>query len=85
MSAALPATPGAEPPPTAKQPVTDTYHGVTVTDDYRWLEEAGTPAVTAWTTAQNRHTRNALDALPERPAIEARLTKLFAKIGRAHV
>src|SRR4030088_222024 len=26
-------------PATPKRPVTDTYHGVTVVDDYRWLED----------------------------------------------
>lgn len=71
-------------PPSAKQPVTDIYHGVAVTDDYRWLEEAGTPAVKAWSEAQNRHTRGYLDGLPERAAIEARLTELFAKDTPSH-
>ncbi|MEI9897353.1 MAG: hypothetical protein WDN28_26720 [Chthoniobacter sp.] len=46
----------AENPPTEKKPVTDEYHGVKVVDDYRWLEDAGTPAVKAWTDAQNRRT-----------------------------
>lgn len=85
MSSILLATTGAEPPPTAKQPASDTYHGVAVVDDYRWLEESGTPAVKAWTLAQNRHTRSALDAVPERAAIGARLTELFAKDTPSHI
>jgi hypothetical protein len=28
-----------------RQPVTDQYHGVSVTDDYQWLENAGSPPV----------------------------------------
>ena len=84
MSASLLATARAETPPTAKHAVSDTYHGVTVVDDYRWLEEAGTPAVTAWTAAQNRHTRSLIDALPDRAAIEARLTELVAKDTPSH-
>jgi len=39
----------AAPPPTEKKRVTDEYHGVKVADDYRWLEETGTPAVKVWT------------------------------------
>ena len=84
MSAPLPSAAPAHYPPTDKQPVTDVYHGVQVADDYRWLEEAATPAVKAWTEAQNRHTRSFLDGLPERAAIEARLTALFAKDTPSH-
>ena len=78
-----PAAP-AQYPPTDKQAVSDTYHGVAVSDAYRWLEESGTPAVKAWSAAQNRHTREHLDKLPERALIEARLTELFAKDTPSH-
>lgn len=71
-------------PPTDKQPVTDEYHGVKVVDDYRWLEESGSPAVKAWSEAQNKHTRAWLDALPDRADIEARLTALYAKDTPSH-
>ncbi len=84
MSTSLHTTAHAGYPPCAKHPATDAYHGVQVVDDYRWLEESGTPAVKAWTLAQNRHTRSTLDALPERAAIEARLTGLFAKDTPSH-
>jgi len=69
----------AEYPPTEKKPVTDEYHGVKVIDDYRWLEDAETPAVKAWTDAQNHSTRAYLDALPDRAGIEQQLTAWFAK------
>jgi prolyl oligopeptidase len=84
MTAPLLATDSAAPPPTAKLPVTEIYHGVEVVDNYRWLEETGTPAVKAWTEAQNRHSRAAIDALPERAAIEASLTALYAKDTPSH-
>jgi prolyl oligopeptidase len=61
-------------PPTEKKPVTDVYHGVSVVDDYRWLEDANSPAVKAWTVAQNQHSRTWLDARPDRAAIEKQLT-----------
>jgi len=51
----------------------ETLHGVEVRDPYRWLEDGEDPEVRAWVAAQNAHTRSVLDALPERPAIEARI------------
>ena len=59
--------------------VSDTYHGVTVHDPYRWLEDATAPQVKAWTEAQNIKTRAYLDALTSRPGIKARLDALVAK------
>jgi prolyl oligopeptidase len=67
----------AEPaPPTPRKPVTDTYHGVRITDDYRWLEDWNDPAVRKWSAAQNRHARAWLDALPHRAAIGKRVKEL---------
>lgn len=71
-------------PPTEKKPVTDEYHGVKVVDDYRWLEETGSPAVKAWTAAQNKHSRAWLDARRDRAGIEAKLTALYAKDTPSH-
>src|SRR3989475_12427397 len=64
-------------PTTARRPVTDTYHGVAVTEDYRWLENWDDPAVRAWSDSQNAHTRAFLDALPARAAILSRARELF--------
>src|SRR5918992_761387 len=33
-------------------PVTDSYHGVEVTEEYRWLEDASSAETIAWTKAQ---------------------------------
>jgi prolyl oligopeptidase len=71
-------------PPTEKKPVTDEYHGVKVVDDYRWLEEASSPAVKAWTDAQNQHSRAWLDARPDREGIAAQLVALYAKDTPSH-
>ena len=54
----------AAPPSTKKQPVKDIYHGVTVTDDYRWLEDWNNKDVKAWSDAQNAYARGVLDKLP---------------------
>lgn len=65
-------------PPTEKRPVTDTYHGVQVVDDYRWLEDGKSAEVKAWTQAQSAHARKVLDALPGTAAIRARLTEVLS-------
>jgi prolyl oligopeptidase len=63
-------------PETPKKPVVDTYHGVKVPDDYRWLERDDDPAVKAWSDAQNAVARDFLDAIPARKEILARVTQL---------
>ena len=68
------ADPGA--PTTAVAPVTDTYHGVSVIDSYRWLENGADPKVEAWSAAQNARTRAYLDRLPERRALFDRILSL---------
>ena len=64
-------------PPADKRPVSDTYHGVTVTDDYRWLEDENAADVKAWIAAQNQFARAYLDAIPQRPAIARRVSELL--------
>ncbi len=63
-------------PPTPAAPVTDTYHGVAVTDPYRWLEDASDPKVRAWSAAQNARTRAYLDALPMRSPIHSEVSRI---------
>lgn len=41
------------PPATPAKAVTDTLHGVYITDNYRWLENKEDPKVIKWTKAQN--------------------------------
>jgi prolyl oligopeptidase len=64
-------------PATEARTVTDSYHGVSVADPYRWLEDSGSQAVRAWTEAQNAFTREKLDALPDRAAIAQRVDSLM--------
>jgi prolyl oligopeptidase len=63
--------------PTPRVPVTTTYHGVEVTEDYRWLEDASSAEAKAWTDAQQARTRSYLDAIPWRPALRARVEDLL--------
>ncbi len=53
------------PPPTRREVVSETLHGVTIDDPYRWLEDGESADVQQWVAAQNRHTREALDARPD--------------------
>lgn len=66
-------------PPTKTDNVTDTIHGVTVADPYRWLESSDAPDVQAWTTAQNAYTRGLLDRFTaQREALAKRFEELYA-------
>jgi prolyl oligopeptidase len=67
------------PPPTPKRPVTDTYHGDKVVDNYRWLEDWNNPEVKQWTAAENARTRAYLDHLPDRPEIKSQLARLLSE------
>lgn len=69
----------AQVPVAPKKPVTDSYHGFTVTDDYRWLENASDPGAKAWSDAENLVTRKYLDALPARAAAYEELKKLYSQ------
>lgn len=60
-----------------KSDVVDDYHGTSVADPYRGLEDPDSPATVRWIEAQNALTREYIDAVPEREAIEARLSELW--------
>jgi prolyl oligopeptidase len=66
-----------QPPATAKNPVSTTYHGETVTDNYQWLEKVSDTAVQRWTEAQTQYARGYLDNIPVRTAISERLWQLY--------
>jgi len=56
---------------------TDVYHGVTVADPYRWLENPDASETKAWVEQQNRLSESYLSTVPERAAIRNRLTQLW--------
>ncbi|HEX2463856.1 MAG TPA: prolyl oligopeptidase family serine peptidase [Thermoanaerobaculia bacterium] len=64
-------------PTTERGAQVDDYHGTSVADPYRWLEDLDGEAVRAWVEKQNQVSRPFLDSLPARPAIEKRLTDLW--------
>ena len=66
-------------PVTAKRPVVDEYHGVKVTDDYRWLEDGANAEVKAWSADQNKRARAYLDAIPSRKALREKVAKILSE------
>ena len=64
-------------PETKRDSTVDTYHGVTVPDPYRWLEDDTSADTAAWVEAQNAVTCAHLESIPFRPALTTRLEQLF--------
>jgi prolyl oligopeptidase len=64
-------------PETPRKPVTDSYHGVQIAENYRWLEDGRDPTVKAWSAKQLELTRSALDALPARPGLRVRFKEIL--------
>lgn len=64
--------------PTPREPVAQVYHGVTVVDDYQWLEHGSNPVVQDWTRQQNERTRGYFDRLKFRAGLEQQLAELIA-------
>lgn len=63
-------------PVAQKRPVTDTYWGVSVTDNYQYLERVDEAEVLEWANAQNAYTRDWLDSKPQRQPILDRIVQL---------
>ena len=66
------------PPFTPIDPVTDTLHGVTVTDPYRWLEDGNSQRTRGWLEEQTRFARAYLDSIPGRDRIRERIREFLA-------
>ncbi|MEZ2318437.1 MAG: prolyl oligopeptidase family protein, partial [Microcoleus sp.] len=64
-------------PTTRKIDQTDDYHGVPVSDPYRWLENPDSEETQAWVEAQNAVTFGYLQEIPAREKIKQRLTQLW--------
>ncbi len=64
-------------PPARRDDVLDDYHGTEVADPYRWLEKVDSPETRAWIEAENEVTFRYLAGIPQRGAIEKRLTALW--------
>lgn len=64
-------------PAAPRDQTADDYHGTSVADPYRPLEDPDAPATRRWIEAENALTFDYLERIPERAAIHARLTELW--------
>ena len=64
-------------PPSPRGQHVDNYHGETIPDPYRWLEDPQSADTQAWIQAQNALTFEFLESIPERSQIQSRLTQLW--------
>lgn len=72
-------------PETRRGDLVENLHGTSVADPYRWLEDdvRKNPNVRNWVDAQSKLTADYLKAIPQREAIQKKLTELwnYEKIG----
>lgn len=55
----------------------DVYHGTSVVDPYRWLEDVDSPETLDWIQRQNELTFDFLKQIPAREQLRTRLTELW--------
>ncbi len=64
-------------PHTQKCDQVDNYHGITIADPYRWLEDLDSEETQAWVEAQNAVTFAYLNQIPAKETLKERLTQLW--------
>jgi len=64
-------------PPATRGDHIDQYHGISVSDPYRWMEDIDSPQTRAWVQAQAKISGDYLAALPHRNEIARRLKALW--------
>jgi prolyl oligopeptidase len=70
----------AKPPVASVRPVTETLHGVQVTDAYRWMENAKDPQWTPYLMGQNAYARAVLAKIPGREALAEKVGANSGKV-----
>jgi prolyl oligopeptidase len=65
-----------KPPQARVEVVRETFHGTTIEDPYRWMEDWKGEEAQAWFMAQAAYARELFDALPERDALLKRIEEL---------
>ena len=62
---------------TRRDDVVESYHGTSVADPYRWLEDAESEETRAWVEAQNEASSAYVHAVEDRPRMSERLKELL--------
>ncbi|MBN2801218.1 MAG: S9 family peptidase [Deltaproteobacteria bacterium] len=73
----LPQGPSIRYPVAARGDVVDDYHGTSVPDPYRWMEDPDAPETVAWVQAENELSSAWIGAVPQRQALRDRLEALW--------
>jgi prolyl oligopeptidase len=68
-------------PPAEVRNVPSTFHGATVNDPYRWMEDVKSAASQTWLKGQGEQARSVLDRIEGREAIAKRLAELASAQG----
>jgi len=80
LSILIPVLTSAQPlkyPATATVKQEDIYHGIAISDPYRWLEDDRSEATKAWVKSQNEITFKYLENIPFRSKIHSRMNDLW--------
>ena len=71
---------GLKPPVARVAPVTETLHGVSLTDPYRWMEAQSETEWKPYVMGQAAYARHVLDAIPGRDALQKEVSALSGGI-----
>ncbi|HEX6043674.1 MAG TPA: prolyl oligopeptidase family serine peptidase [Pyrinomonadaceae bacterium] len=67
-----------DPPYTPVEPVTDVWHGLAITDPYRWLEDSHSDRTRRWIASQTQYARTFFNSIPGRARIRKRVAELLS-------
>ena len=70
-----------KPPVASVRMVTETLHGVTVTDPYRWMENPKDPEWMPYLMGQNAYARSVLGKVPGRDALADKISAVSGKVA----
>lgn len=77
LAAQVPAQTKFEYPKPRRGDQVDDYHGTSVADPYRWMEQTDSDETRAWIDAENKLTNSYLSTIPQREKLKTRLTELW--------
>jgi prolyl oligopeptidase len=69
------------PPKASVRPVSETLHGVTLTDPYRWMETPSDPEWTPYLMGQNAYARAVLATIPGRDQLAAKISAVSGALA----